>query len=64
MKDIITGLSFVLVIVLAHALPEFIVSNTPAWFHAFMAAGFFASIIAVMVWGIRRLIERENNATR
>lgn len=64
MKDFITALSFLLVIVLAHALPEFIVRNTPAWFNALMAVGFFAAIIAVMVWGINRLIERERNANR
>jgi uncharacterized membrane protein len=64
MKDFITALSFLAVIVLAHALPEFIVRNTPAWFHALTAVVFFAAIIAVMVWGINRLIERERNANR
>jgi hypothetical protein len=64
MKDLITALSLLLVIVLAHALPEFIVRNTPAWFNALMAIGFLASIIAVLSWGILRLIEREKNGTR
>jgi hypothetical protein len=64
MKDLITALSFLLAIVLAHALPEFIVRNAPAWFNALMAVGFLAAIIAVMVWGINRLIERERNANR
>ena len=59
MKNVITALGFITAIVLAHALPEFIVSNTPAWFHAFMAAGFFASILALTAWGLNRLIKRE-----
>jgi hypothetical protein len=64
MKDFITALSFMLVIVLAHALPEFIMRNTPAWFNALIAVVFVGAIISIMVWGIKRLIERERNANR
>jgi hypothetical protein len=64
MKDFITALSFMLVIVLAHALPEFIMRNTPAWFNALIAVVFVGAIITLMVWGIKRLIERERNANR
>ena len=64
MKDVITALSFMLVIVLAHALPEFIMRNTPAWFNALIAVVFVGAIISIMVWGIKRLIERERNANR
>ena len=64
MKDFITALSFLLAIVLAHALPEFIVRTVPAWFNALMALGFFLAILCVMIWGINRLIERERNGTR
>jgi protein-S-isoprenylcysteine O-methyltransferase Ste14 len=64
MKDFITALSFMLVIVLAHALPEFIIRNTPAWFNALIAVVFVGAIISIMVWGVKRLIERERNANR
>jgi hypothetical protein len=53
-----------LVIVLAHALPEFIMRNTPAWFNALIAVVFVGGIISIMVWGVKRLIERERNANR
>lgn len=64
MKDLITALGLLLVIVLAHALPQFIVQIVPPWFNGLMALGFFLAILCVMIWGINRLIERERNGTR
>jgi xanthine/uracil permease len=61
MKNLITALAIMLAIVMAHALPEFIVQNTPAWFHAFMAAGFFIAIFALTAWALNQLIKREMN---
>lgn len=60
MKDLLTALGFIAAIIMAHALPEFIVRTAPAWFNAFLAISFIFGIIGVMIWGVKRLIERLN----